>query len=118
MKTTGFASPATEYEQERLDFNRVLRPFPAAEFEFRFKGNDMEEHHIQNGDLLIIDRSKKPKDGSIVVLIHEGSFLCRQILFSKKWKCFVFKHQNRWERVYDIFGVATYNIHTLSGNDL
>ncbi|MCR5171491.1 MAG: hypothetical protein K6B73_01330 [Treponema sp.] len=118
MKTTGFASPATEYEQERVDFNRALRPFPASEFEFRFKGHDMESHHIQDGDLLIIDRSRKPSDGCIAVVVFEGGFLCRQILFSKKWNCYVFLNGGRWERVTEIFGIATYNIHTLGGRRL
>lgn len=118
MKTTGFASPATEYEEERLDFNRALRPFPASEFEFRYSGHCMEYRGIFSGDLLIVDRARKPFSGCVALVIFEGGFLCREILFSKKWSCFVFKNGGRWERVTEVFGIATYNIHTLSGKPL
>lgn len=122
MKTTGFASPATEYEEERLDFNRALRPFPASEFEFRYKGHCMAYRGIFDGDLLIVDRARKPFDGCVALVIFEGGFLCREILFSKKWNCFVFKPDvkpdGKWERVTEVFGIATYNIHTLSGKPL
>lgn len=118
MKTTGFASPATEYEEERLDFNRALRPFPASEYEFRYSGHEMESFHIQDGDLLIIDRSVKPFDGCIAIVVFENSFLCRQILFSRKWNCYVFLTEGRWQKVTEIFGIATYCIHTLGGKRL
>ena len=65
MKTTGFASPATEYEEERLDFNRALQPFPASEYEFRYSGHEMESFHIQD--------SPVPTD-SFVIYIHFLTF--------------------------------------------
>ena len=111
MKTTGFASPATDYEQERLDFNRYLIPFPSSEFEFRYQGHDMEEYHIQNGDILIINRALNPFDGCLAIIVFEDKFLCRKILYSKKWGCFVFFQDSKWHRVTEIFGVATFSIH-------
>lgn len=78
----------------------------------------MSSHGIYDGDLLIVDRARKPFDGCIALVIFEGSFLCRELLFSKKWNCFVFQNEGKWERAIELFGIATYNIHTLSGSPL
>ena len=112
MKTTGFASPATEYEAPRVSFDRMLRPHPTSTFEFRYKGTDLAEYGIFEGDMLIIDRSLNLKDGSLAVISSDGSFVCRKVLYSTKWGCFVYQEGSRWCRVTEAFGCVTYSIHS------
>lgn len=114
MIFTDCANPAEEYQSERLDFNKALRPFPACEFEFRYHGHDMEECHIQDGDLLIVNRMCKARDGAFAIVLNEGTFICRQIFYSKKWGCYVFLNKNKWLRVEQIYGIVTFNIHSFS----
>ncbi len=108
----------SEYQRQLIDFNKALRPYPAKEFEFKISGSYMEYLHIQDGDTVIVDRSKKPMDGCVAILIFENEYICRQIWFSKKWNCFVFKNYTRWERVTDIFGIVNYCIHAFAGKKL
>jgi DNA polymerase V len=83
-KTTGFASPAQGYEAKTIDLNALLLKNPPATYLFRLEGADMEAHGLFPGSLLIVDRSQKPKNGSIVLAVYDGNFLCRQLTLKGK----------------------------------
>jgi DNA polymerase V len=76
-KTTGFASPAQGYEDQSIDLNSLLIRRPAATFFFRLENGDMGDLGLQNGALLVVDRSKNAVPNDFVLLVHEGRFLCR-----------------------------------------
>jgi DNA polymerase V len=78
-KETGFPSPAQGYEAQSIDFNRTLIQNPAATYVMEAAASDMADKGIFPGSLLIVDRSVKPKSGSLVILAHDGEFLCRQM---------------------------------------
>ena len=118
MKTTGFASPATEYETQRISFDHLLRRHPSSTFEFRYQGTDLLEYGIFENDILIIDRAAPIKDGCMAIISSDGSFICRKLLYSSKWKCFVYKEGSRWFRVAEAFGTVTYCIHSLTPHDI
>jgi len=80
IKTTGFASPAQGYEEKGIDLNRLLIKNPPATFFLRLQTADMEILGLPQGSLLVLDRSKIPLPNSFVLLIHEGEFLCRQLI--------------------------------------
>lgn len=65
---------------EGLDLHGVLVPNPVCTFYMRASGHGMRQHGIQNGDLLVIDRSVEPRSGHVVVVAHQGSFLMRPLL--------------------------------------
>jgi DNA polymerase V len=46
----------------------------------RASGNVMRQHGINDGDLVVIDRSVEPCSGHVVVVAHQGSFLMRPLL--------------------------------------
>ena len=46
----------------------------------RVSGNRLRQHGIQDGDLMVIDRSVEPCSGHVVVVAHQGSFLLRPLL--------------------------------------
>ena len=77
--STGFPSPAADYEEAAIDLNRLLMPRPASTFLMRVNGDAMAAAGIHHGDLLIIDRSLGPRSGSVVVAVHAGRFSLRRL---------------------------------------
>lgn len=78
----GFPSPAEDFfvEEDRLDLNDKLVANPAATFlAWADTGGSMVDFGIQNGDLLVIDRSVRPKQGHIVLVLWEGGFTVKKL---------------------------------------
>lgn len=70
--TTGFQSPADDYEQSRIDLARELVTTIASVFCSRAQGRSMEKAGIFDGDILVADRARTPKSGDIVIAdIHD-----------------------------------------------
>jgi len=80
LKTTGFASPALGYEEKGIDLNRLLIYNPPATYFGHLETDSMETLGLQQGSLLIVDRSIDPIPNSFVMIRHEGEFLCRQFV--------------------------------------
>ena len=55
----GFPSPAEEYLQDSLDFNRDLIKHPESTFYGRVIGDSMIEAGINDGDIAVIDKSRE-----------------------------------------------------------
>ena len=75
----GFPSPAQGEYADSIDLNRALITNPAATFCARVIGNSMVEAGINEGDLLIIDRSITPHDGNIAVCFIDGDFTVKRL---------------------------------------
>lgn len=75
----GFPSPAQGEYADSIDLNRALITNPAATFCARVIGNSMMEAGINEGDLLIIDRSLTPHDGNIAVCFVDGDFTVKRL---------------------------------------
>ena len=75
----GFPSPAQGEYADSIDLNRALITNPAATFCARVIGNSMVEAGINEGDLLIIDRSLTPHDGNIAVCFVDGDFTVKRL---------------------------------------
>ena len=95
--TAGFPSPADDYIERGLDLNRLLIKRPAATFFMRADGNALQSAGIVHRDLLIIDRSRRPASGSIVVAPVDGELQLRRF----------------GESTNEIWGVVTCVIHEL-----
>ena len=68
----GFPSPATDYIEEDVDLNIHLIKNVPATFIIRVQGKSMMDVGIYDGDLLVVDKSLKPKNFSIVVAnVHD-----------------------------------------------
>lgn len=76
----GFPSPAADYMEEEIDFNQYLKPRPNATFVIRVKGDSMIDAHILNDSLLIVDRSLKPANGSIIIAIVDNEFTVKRLI--------------------------------------
>lgn len=75
----GFPSPAQGEYADSIDLNRALITNPAATFCARVIGNSMVDAGINEGDLLIIDRSITPLDGNIAVCFIDGDFTVKRL---------------------------------------
>ena len=75
----GFPSPAGDYEDVRLDLNEALIRNPTSTFFARVQGNSMIGAGIDDGDLLVVDKSIVPYDGAIAVSMIDGDFTLKTI---------------------------------------
>lgn len=79
----GFPSPAQDYISETVDLNCELVPHPAATFYGRVTGDSMIEEGIEEGDMLVIDRSLEPENGDLCVCCLDGDFTLKRIRIEK-----------------------------------
>ena len=98
----GFPSPAQDYIDRSLDFNRDIIKHPAATFYAKVIGQSMEGAGIDSGDIIVVDRALEPRDGDIVVACINGEFTLKYIDLSKKDKGIVCLRPDneRYEPIY------------------
>ena len=75
----GFPSPAQGAFADSVDLNHELINNPAATFCARVIGDSMVDSGINEGDMLIIDRSLEPHDGDIAVCFIDGDFTVKRL---------------------------------------
>lgn len=79
----GFPSPAQDYIDKSLDFNRELIEHPSATFYAKVVGDSMIEAGISEGDIVVIDRAVDPEQNDIVVVFLDGEFTIKHIDFTE-----------------------------------
>lgn len=75
----GFPSPATDYMTQAIDLNKELVKHPAATFYGRVVGDSMIDAGVDEGDILVIDRSLTAKDGDMAVCFVDGEFMLKYL---------------------------------------
>ena len=70
-------SPANDFAGKRLDVADLLVTHPKATFVLRVAGPSMQEHGIDDGDIVVVDRELRARDGSIVVAVVERELVIR-----------------------------------------
>ena len=73
--SAGFPSPALDFIDLSIDLNKHLIKHPTATFYGRVKGMSLKNAGIDDGDLLIIDKSLEPVDGKLQFALLMGSLL-------------------------------------------
>jgi DNA polymerase V len=76
----GFPSPANDYLDKGLDLNEFLIKKPTATILMRVGGDSMVGAGIDEGDILIVDKSLTARHDSIVVAIVDGDFTVKRLL--------------------------------------
>ena len=74
----GFPSPADDYVEASLDLSEHLIRNEKATFFVRVAGDSMTEAGIHDGDILVVDRSVEPEDGSVVVAALDGELTVKR----------------------------------------
>lgn len=79
----GFPAPGDDQVEKILDINDVVVRNPASTFFVRVEGDSMEGAGIFSGDILVVDRSLAPKNGSIVVAAVFGEMVVKRLQVRK-----------------------------------
>ncbi len=75
----GFPSPADDHLEDALDLNTHLIHHKEATFFVKAQGDSMLGAGIQQGDILIVDRSLSAKSGKIVIAVVDGEFTVKRL---------------------------------------
>lgn len=112
----GFPSPAEDYVDLAIDLNQELIKNPSSTFLGRVKGSSMKDAGIFEGDVLVIDKSKEPVDGSIAVCFLDGDFTVKRIKINGK-RCFLMPANQEFNPIeiqadndFRVWGIVTYII--------
>ncbi len=80
----GFPSPAQDYIELSIDLNRELIKHPATTFFACVSGDSMIDANLEDGDILVIDKSLNPKSGDMAVCCIDGDFTVKYIRIEKE----------------------------------
>ena len=80
----GFPSPAQDYMETAIDLNKELVKHPASTFYGRVKGSSMIDAGVDDGDILVIDKSIRPTTGDMAVCFIDGEFTLKYIKLEEK----------------------------------
>ncbi len=76
----GFPSPAADYMEEDIDLRKYLQPNPTSIYLARVKGDSMNNANIPDNSLVVIDKSLRPKNNSIVIASLEGENVIKHFI--------------------------------------
>ena len=75
----GFPSPAQDYMEQAIDLNKELIKHPASTFFGRVVGDSMRDEGIEEGDILVIDKSLELQDDDLAVCFIDGDFTVKRV---------------------------------------
>ena len=115
----GFPSPATDYIEEDIDLNVHLIKNVPATFIIRVQGKSMTDIGINDGDLLVVDKSLNPKNFSTVIANVHDELVVKSFV-KHEGKKFLTSGSKEFEDrilIYEeedvfIWGIVTYVIHS------
>ena len=112
----GFPSPAQDYVESGIDLNRELVKNPAATFFGRVKGDSMTGAGIEDGDLIVIDKSLEASEGDIAVCFLDGEFTLKRIHIEKD-VLWLMPENPKYKKIrvtadqhFMVWGIVTYSI--------
>ncbi|GAB2554540.1 LexA family protein [Spirosoma areae] len=119
MVQGGFPSPAENYIERRLDLNDLCISHPEATYFVRVSGDSMMGDRICEGDVLVVDSSRTPTEGKVVVVWYDGGHSVKRIRYTGKLivlesanpaylPIYVHPGEN-----FSVLGVVTYNVQTV-----
>ena len=99
--------------------NKHLIKNTAAIFFVRVSGDSMTRGGINDGDLLIVDRSVEPKSKNVVIAVIDGELTVKRIRIRRKKSYLEAENENyptqeiSHESDFQVWGVVTNVIHSL-----
>ena len=112
----GFPSVVGD-EKNPLNINDYLIDNKTATYFVRVKGDSMIGVGIYNEDILVVDRSKPVRSGSIIIACLNGEFTVKRLMIKNK-VLFLQPENEAFKQIlitkdcdFEIFGVVTYNVH-------
>ena len=117
--SAGFPSPADDFKESKISIDQEVVKNESATFYARVVGQSMQGAGLDDGDLIVIDRSQEPGNGKIAVCYVDGEFTVKRLKVeneciylmpeNKKYKALKITEENQ----LIIWGVVTYVIKKL-----
>ncbi|MBT6568389.1 MAG: translesion error-prone DNA polymerase V autoproteolytic subunit [Flavobacteriales bacterium] len=112
--SAGFPSPADDFKELRISIDQEVVKNEEATFYARVSGQSMQGAGLDDGDLLVIDRSQEPENNAIAVCFIDGEFTVKRLKVEKD--CIYLMPENpRYQPIkvteenqLQIWGVVTY----------
>ncbi|WP_235855692.1 LexA family protein [Flagellimonas aequoris] len=114
--SAGFPSPADDFKEKRISLDQTLIKNKEATFYARVSGKSMIGAGLDDGDLLVIDRSLEAEHGKIAVCFLDGEFTVKRLHIEKNAMTLMPENENykpiKVSKDSDllIWGVVTYVI--------
>ena len=118
----GFPSPARDFTEGTIDLNEELIPRPNSTFIVRARGDSMIGSGIYPGDLLIVDRSLSPRNGSIIIAVLDGELSVKGLKLNNDQVTLSSSNPNYSDVIvseemdFTIWGVCTNVVHNLTSS--
>ena len=118
----GFPSPARDFTEGTIDLNEELIPRPNSTFIVRARGDSMTGSGIYPGDLLIVDRSLSPRNGSIIIAVLDGELSVKGLELNNDQVTLSSSNPNYSDVIvseemdFTIWGVCTNVVHNLTSS--
>ena len=114
--SAGFPSPADDFKEIRISLDKELVKNKDATFYARVSGDSMIGAGLDDGDLLVIDRSLDPENGKIAVCLIDGEFTVKRVKIEKD-HVYLIPENKRYDPIkvteeneFMVWGVVTYVI--------
>ncbi len=114
--SAGFPSPADDFKEIRISLDKELVKNSESTFYARVSGDSMIDAGLDDGDLLLIDRSLYPENGKIAICLIDGEFTVKRIMKEKN-KLYLIAENKKYKPIelkeeseLIIWGIVTYVI--------
>ena len=77
--SAGFPSPANDFKELRISIDQEVVRTEEATFYARVSGESMQGAGLDDGDLLVIDRSIEPQHDKIAICYIDGEFTVKRL---------------------------------------
>lgn len=112
----GFPSPAQDYLEQAIDLNKELIRHPASTFYGRVVGDSMRDEGIEEGDILVIDKSLELLNDDLAVCYIDGEFTVKRVRLEPDAAWLVPSNSNyppikvTKDNEFMVWGIVTYTI--------
>ncbi len=112
----GFPSPAQDYLEQAIDLNKELIRHPSSTFYGRVVGDSMKDEGIEEGDILVIDKSLELLNDDLAVCFIDGEFTVKRVRLEPDTAWLVPSNSNyppikvTKDNEFMVWGIVTYTI--------
>jgi len=114
--SAGFPSPASDFEESRISIEKVVIKNKESTFYAKVSGDSMKDAGLNDGDIIVIDRSEELKNNKIAVCYLNGDFTVKRVKIEKKAVYLIPENKNykpikvTEENEFVVWGIVTYVI--------
>jgi DNA polymerase V len=117
----GFPSPADDYLESLLSLDDICLTNRETTFLGRVAGKSLQDIHVYEGDIVVIDKSLMPQNGDLVVAVINSEFTAKFISINGK-EVFLYPANKNFKPIriaefddFKIWGVVTRIIQDVKG---